>query len=198
VEWLHFRNLARHEIRGEHVGTDHQGNKYYRSKKIVPAGSNSPFAGMERRWVIYNGANDRAACPLNGTAGCTIRMTRCPRAICPAAHLGSGIHPNATGTAHAHRPHPELRAPAMPRATKPGRRKADQPHGTRWLLSAAGAAVLLMLAGCHKGAEPEVEASDVPQAVASTVARPRRGGKPVWHTGQGTRGNAGPAQQAQQ
>lgn len=40
------------------------------------------------------------------------------------------------------------------------------------LSSAAGAAVLLMLAGCHKGAEPEVEASDVPQAVASTVARP--------------------------
>ena len=48
---------------GEHVGTDFQGNKYYRSKKIIPAGANSAFAGRERRWVIYNGNNDSSRVP---------------------------------------------------------------------------------------------------------------------------------------
>jgi NADH:ubiquinone oxidoreductase subunit len=55
VERLHFRHLAQQQAGGEQVGTDFQGNKYYRTKKIVPAGTNSPFAGRERRWVIYNG-----------------------------------------------------------------------------------------------------------------------------------------------
>ena len=46
---------------GEHVGTDAQGNRYYRSKKRVAAGQ--PFAGSERRWVIYEGANDASRVP---------------------------------------------------------------------------------------------------------------------------------------
>jgi hypothetical protein len=81
---------------GEHVGTDFQGNKYYRSKKIIPA-ANSAFAGRERRWVIYNGNNDRAGCPPNGMAGCTTAMTACLRAICRPAHLGGRIHSQRDG-----------------------------------------------------------------------------------------------------
>ena len=46
---------------GEHVGTDAQGNKYYRARKRRPA--SQPFAGTERRWVIYNGANDASRVP---------------------------------------------------------------------------------------------------------------------------------------
>src|SRR3546814_10904407 len=41
---------------GEHVGTDAQGNKYYRSKKRGPD-------GRERRWVIYDGINDSSRVP---------------------------------------------------------------------------------------------------------------------------------------
>ena len=46
---------------GELVGTDHQGNRYFRSRKLVPAGQ--PNAGHERRWVLYNGANDASRVP---------------------------------------------------------------------------------------------------------------------------------------
>ena len=38
-------------MKGEHVGTDAQGNAYYRSRR-------KDSAGRERRWVIYDGAND--------------------------------------------------------------------------------------------------------------------------------------------
>ena len=41
---------------GEHVGTDAQGNKYYRSKKKTGD-------GRERRWVIYEGSNDASRVP---------------------------------------------------------------------------------------------------------------------------------------
>ena len=40
----------------EQVGTDAQGNRYYRGKKPGPLGN-------ERRWVIYNGANDASRVP---------------------------------------------------------------------------------------------------------------------------------------
>ena len=41
---------------GEHVGTDAQGNKYFRGKKNHPD-------GRERRWVMYEGANDASRVP---------------------------------------------------------------------------------------------------------------------------------------
>ena len=40
-------------LSGEKVGSDAQGNRYFRAKKRYPKGH--PFAGRERRWVIYNG-----------------------------------------------------------------------------------------------------------------------------------------------
>ncbi len=42
-------------MRGEHVGTDAQGNKYYRQ--------NAKPGAFERRWVIYDGANDASRVP---------------------------------------------------------------------------------------------------------------------------------------
>ena len=41
---------------GEHVGTDAQGNKYYRSKNVKDG-------QRERRWVIYEGPNDASRVP---------------------------------------------------------------------------------------------------------------------------------------
>ena len=43
-------------MNGEHVGTDAAGNTYFRAKKRLPD-------GRERRWVIYNGANDASRVP---------------------------------------------------------------------------------------------------------------------------------------
>lgn len=43
-------------LNGKHVGTDAQGNRYYRSNKKT-------VGGLEQRWVIYNGANDASRVP---------------------------------------------------------------------------------------------------------------------------------------
>jgi NADH:ubiquinone oxidoreductase subunit len=44
-------------LNGSHVGTDHLGNRYFRSaKKRDPN-------GLERRWVIYEGSNDASRVP---------------------------------------------------------------------------------------------------------------------------------------
>jgi NADH:ubiquinone oxidoreductase subunit len=34
------------------------------------AGGNGSYTSREKRWVIYNGANDASRVPPNGTAGC--------------------------------------------------------------------------------------------------------------------------------
>ena len=51
-------------LHGEQVGTDAQGNKYYRSKADS---AGKAYAQRERhgerRWVIYNGANDASRVP---------------------------------------------------------------------------------------------------------------------------------------
>ena len=43
-------------LNGKHVGTDAQGNRYYR-------GGKKSVDGRERRWVIYSGANDASRVP---------------------------------------------------------------------------------------------------------------------------------------
>ena len=53
--------LLNSSLSGEQVGTDVLGNAYFRAKK--PYGKGHPFAGAERRWVIYNGANDASRVP---------------------------------------------------------------------------------------------------------------------------------------
>ena len=90
---------------GEHVGTDHQGNKYYRSRKIVPAGSNSPFAGRERRWVIYNGANDASRVPAEWHGWLHSSYDAVPTSHLPPPHIWEAEYtPNATGTKAAYLP----------------------------------------------------------------------------------------------
>src|SRR5665647_3307830 len=58
---------------GELVGTDEQGNRYYRTagRKI------DPTLGFERRWVIYNGlAGSRTASGLMPPAGRIVQQSR--------------------------------------------------------------------------------------------------------------------------
>ncbi|TWJ09303.1 NADH:ubiquinone oxidoreductase subunit NDUFA12 [Altererythrobacter ishigakiensis] len=83
--------------KGEHVGTDAQGNKYYRSK---------PKEGeKERRWVIYNGNNDASRVPSEWHGWLHGSFDDVPESRLPPAKIWEADYtPNATGTVSAYRP----------------------------------------------------------------------------------------------
>ncbi|MBA4765259.1 NADH:ubiquinone oxidoreductase subunit NDUFA12 [Qipengyuania huizhouensis] len=96
---------------GEHVGTDAQGNSYYRSK---------PKKGQrERRWVIYEGSNDASRVPSEWHGWLHGAFDDVPESNLPPPHIWEADYsPNATGTATAYRPQGALerggkRAPAV-------------------------------------------------------------------------------------
>lgn len=83
---------------GEHVGTDAQGNKYYRSKKKMPD-------GRERRWVIYDGPNDASRVPSEWHGWLHGSFDGVPESYLPPARIWEvDFVPNATGTKNAYRP----------------------------------------------------------------------------------------------
>ena len=91
---------------GEHVGTDVMGNKYYRSKnkrKNTPtAGS---YTGAERRWVIYDGANDASRVPAEWHGWLHGAGEDVPESFLPPPRIWETEYsPNATGTDTAYRP----------------------------------------------------------------------------------------------
>jgi NADH:ubiquinone oxidoreductase subunit len=95
--------LLNSRLTGEHVGTDAQGNRYYRAKKKQGAGS--PFAGDERRWVIYNGANDASRVPPEWHGWIHGTYDGVPESYLPPARIFEVDYtPNATGTPEAYRP----------------------------------------------------------------------------------------------
>jgi len=83
---------------GEHVGTDHQGNKYYRAKKRA--------AGQpERRWVIYKGNNDASRVPAEWHGWLHGTYDGVPESHLPPPRIWEVEYtPNATGTVAAYRP----------------------------------------------------------------------------------------------
>jgi NADH:ubiquinone oxidoreductase subunit len=88
---------------GEQVGTDAQGNRYYRAKKPFPKGH--PRSGQERRWVIYNGANDASRVPAEWHGWLHATHDGVPESFLPPARVWEVDYtPNATGTAAAYRP----------------------------------------------------------------------------------------------
>jgi NADH:ubiquinone oxidoreductase subunit len=90
-------------LTGEHVGTDAQGNRYYRAKKLQAAGG--PFAGRERRWVIYNGANDASRVPPEWHGWIHGTFDGVPESYLPPARIFEVDYtPNATGTSKAYLP----------------------------------------------------------------------------------------------
>lgn len=96
---------------GEHVGTDAQGNKYYRSRKAKPG-------VRERRWVIYQGANDASRVPPEWHGWLHGSYDALPEShLQPAKIWEVDYSPNATGSPAAYRPQGALeqggrRAPA--------------------------------------------------------------------------------------
>lgn len=83
--------------KGEHVGTDAQGNKYYRSK--------ARQGQKERRWVIYNGPNDASRVPAEWHGWLHGSFGDVPESFLPPARIWEADYtPNATGTLQAYRP----------------------------------------------------------------------------------------------
>ncbi|MPS69924.1 MULTISPECIES: NADH:ubiquinone oxidoreductase subunit NDUFA12 [Novosphingobium] len=86
---------------GEHVGTDAQGNKYYRSKRDKVRTTE----GYERRWVIYVGANDASNVPSEWHGWLHHSYDGVPEShLAPPRIWEVDYTPNATGTAAAYRP----------------------------------------------------------------------------------------------
>ena len=83
---------------GEHVGTDFQGNKYFRAKKRLPD-------GRERRWVMYNGANDASRVPAEWHGWLHGSFDGVPESNLPPPRIWEVDYtPNATGTRDAYLP----------------------------------------------------------------------------------------------
>ncbi len=86
-------------MKGEHVGTDAQGNRYYRAKKP------KSVDGRERRWVIYDGANDASRVPAEWHGWLHGNFDGVPESHLPPPRIWEAdFTPNATGTATAYRP----------------------------------------------------------------------------------------------
>lgn len=90
-------------LRGQQVGSDAQGNRYYRARKPFPKGH--PRAGQERRWVIYNGANDASRVPAEWHGWLHGAFDSLPESNLPPPRIWEAdFTANATGTAAAYRP----------------------------------------------------------------------------------------------
>ena len=93
-----FGTMLHTSLKGEHVGTDAQGNKYYRGKR-------KHGDGRERRWVIYDGANDASRVPSEWHGWLHGSFDGVPEShLEPAKIWEVDYTPNATGTAAAYRP----------------------------------------------------------------------------------------------
>lgn len=89
-------------LHGAHVGTDGQGNLYYRGKP-------KSGAKMERRWVVYNGANDASRVPAEWHGWLHHSYDELPESHLPAPKIWEAEYtPNATGTVKAYRPQGSL------------------------------------------------------------------------------------------
>ena len=110
-------------LRGVHVGTDGQGNRYYRAKKR--SSPTSPLNGRERRWVIYEGANDASRVPAEWHGWLHNSYDGVPESHLPPPRIWEVDYTaNATGTADAYRP-----AGALERG---GKRAAASGDYTPW------------------------------------------------------------------
>ena len=130
--------LLNSSMSGEQVGTDTLGNTYFRGKK--PYGAGHPFAGQERRWVIYNGANDASRVPAEWHGWLHGAFANGPDGGVPESNLPPAriwevdYTPNATGTAAAYRPAGALERGGK-RAAATGDYEAWLPEGDNTMVS---------------------------------------------------------------
>jgi NADH:ubiquinone oxidoreductase subunit len=85
--------------KGEKVGTDAQGNTYFRATKL-----RGPD-GREKRWIMYNGANDASRVPAEWHGWLHHSYDALPEShLAPSKIWETEYTPNATGTVGAYRP----------------------------------------------------------------------------------------------
>lgn len=86
------------KMRGELVGTDAEGNRYYQDKKVI--------AGRRRkRWVVYNGEVEATRVPPDWHGWLHHTTNELPPAGgLPRKAWQKDHHPNLSGTGHAYRP----------------------------------------------------------------------------------------------
>ena len=85
-------------LRGEPVGSDDQGNRYYQERKPVPG-------RRRRRWVMYNGEAEASRVPPEWHIWLHYTTDTPPTVSKPIAQPWQKPHlPNLTGTAQAYRP----------------------------------------------------------------------------------------------
>jgi NADH:ubiquinone oxidoreductase subunit len=90
--------LLHSRLHGEHVGTDAQGNRYFRARKRLPD-------GRERRWVIYSGPNDASRVPAEWHGWLHGTFDGVPESYLPPPRIFEVDYtPNATGSTAAYRP----------------------------------------------------------------------------------------------
>ena len=122
-----IRHLALHQMRGELVGTDAEGNRYYQDKRTI--------AGRRRkRWVMYNGVAEASRVPpdWHGWLHYTTTNAPPPPAACRASTWQKEHVPNLTGTDLAYRPPGHTLSTAR-NPSRPTRRgvQADGPRRKR-------------------------------------------------------------------
>jgi NADH:ubiquinone oxidoreductase subunit len=95
-------------LRGEYVGQDEQGNRYFRSRK----GRKDPALLLERRWVIYEGEAEASRIPAAWYRWIHHLTDVVPADEDYAPREWEKPHqPNMTGTAAAHRPRGSILRP---------------------------------------------------------------------------------------
>lgn len=100
--------------KGEYVGSDEAGNRYYRAKSAIPDSI------AERRWVIYNGYSEASAVPPGWHGWIHHRVETPPSQEKYLPREWQKPHqPNPTGTVAAYRPPGSIVGSARPAAAAP-------------------------------------------------------------------------------
>ncbi|HXP29591.1 MAG TPA: NADH:ubiquinone oxidoreductase subunit NDUFA12 [Stellaceae bacterium] len=106
-------------LKGELVGTDSEGNRYYREKSHRPLLRGGGRASRVRRWVIYKGEAEPSRVPPEWHAWLHHTIDEVPKDAERLRYPWQKEHqPNLTGTPQAYRPPGSvLRGGERPRAT---------------------------------------------------------------------------------
>lgn len=94
-------------LRGEAVGTDELGNRYFRTK----GGKIDPALGVERRWVIYNGIAEPTKIPPGWYRWMHHLSDDVPDGSYEPHSWQLPHQPNLTGTSGAYRPQGSILRP---------------------------------------------------------------------------------------
>jgi len=86
------------KMRGESVGTDAQGNRYFQDKRVIEG-------RRRKRWMMYNGEPEASRVPAEWHGWLHGTYDDVPESHLPPPRIWEADYtPNATGTVQAYRP----------------------------------------------------------------------------------------------